>query len=108
MPPKDAEIEARIADASKALDLDPKLKVAAAARQFSALYERLLWRRKGRPPSSSCGGHLKKFAEPQDRALKSYLLMLYGCGFPANINNLILAANRVLFYSRSNETVSRR
>ena len=42
MPPKDAEIEAQIADASRALDLDPKLKVAAAMRQFSALYKRLL------------------------------------------------------------------
>jgi hypothetical protein len=30
MPSKDAEIEARIVDASRALDLDPKLKVAAA------------------------------------------------------------------------------
>jgi len=108
MPPKDAEIEARIADASRALDLDPKLKVAAAVRQFGAPYERLLWRRKGRPPSSSRGGHLKKLVEPQDGALKSYLLMLYGCGSPANIDNLILAANRVLFYSRSNETVSQR
>ena len=78
MPPKDAEVGARITGTSGALYLDPKLKVAAATRQFGGPYERLLWRRKGRPPSSSHGGHLRKLIEPKDGDLKSYLLTLDG------------------------------
>jgi hypothetical protein len=108
MPPKDAELEARIAEASEALDRNPKLKVLKAARDFKVPYDRLRMRRKGRPPSSSRGGHNKKLCEPQDDALKSYLLLLHSCGTNGNLDHLILAANRVLFYSGSAETVSKR
>ena len=70
-------------------------------------YHRLRARQKGRNPSHKRGGHNKKLAEPQDNAVKSYLLLLYGIGTPGTVDTLILASNRVLYYTGSGETVSR-
>ena len=44
----------------------------------------------------------------QDSALRDYIFMLYGCGTPANTDEVVLAANRLLYYSTGNpkETVS--
>jgi hypothetical protein len=65
-------------------------------------------RRRGRPASSSRGGHNQKLQEPQDQAVQDYLLMLYHASTSANLEVLILAANKVLFYSGSSDTVSQR
>jgi hypothetical protein len=65
-------------------------------------------RRRGRPASSSRGGQNKKLQEPQDQAVQDYLIMLHNAGTSANLEVLVLATNRVLFYSGSYETVSRR
>jgi hypothetical protein len=45
MPLTNAQIEARVTAASAAMNSGPFLKASAAARQFSAPYQRLLRRR---------------------------------------------------------------
>ena len=70
------------------------------------LYHRLRACQKGRNPLHKRGGHNKKLAEPQDDAVKAYLLLLYGIDTPGTVDTLILASNRVLFYTRSKETIS--
>ena len=69
-------------------------------------YHRLRARQKGRNPSHKRGGHNKKLAEPQDDAVKAYLLLLYRIGTPGTIDTLILASNCILFYIESEETIS--
>jgi hypothetical protein len=102
MPAKSTEIEAKVAAASAAMDADPRLNAAKAARQFGAPYHRLLRRRKGVPPSHTRGGHNKKLSPIQDEALRDYIFMLYSCGTPANYDTVRLAANRLLYYDSSN------
>ena len=108
MPPTNDEIEAAIATASAVMDLDPTLKGTVAAKKYSANYRRLMARRRDRPPSNSRGGHNRKLSEPQDHALKDYLLLLHGLGTSPNREVLITASNRVLYYSGSAATVSSR
>ena len=98
MPSNATENEANIAAASAAMDANPRLKASVAARQFSASYHLLLRRRAGVPPSKSRGGHNKKLNIVQDTALQDYIFMLYGCGTPANTEEVLLAANRLLYY----------
>ena len=108
MPPEPHEIEERIAKASHAMDNDPYLRGMKAAKQFGAPYERLMARRRGRPPSHSRGGQNKKLSAPQDDALKEYILMLQYSGRGANIHEIRAAAGRLLFWSSgdSNSLVS--
>lgn len=110
MPANTTQIEARIAAASEAMDANPRLKASVAARQFNAPYQSLLRRRRGVPPSNTRGGHNKKLSTVQDQALRDYIYMLHGCGTSANMENIQIAANRLLFYSTGslNNTVSRR
>jgi hypothetical protein len=103
MPPNTTKIEANIAAASAAMDANPRLK---ATRQFKVPYRRLLRRRQGMPPSNSRGGHNKKLSTVQDTALKEYIFMLYSCGTPANIETTKIAANRLLFYSTSDSSIT--
>jgi hypothetical protein len=105
MPPKTTELEANIAAASTAMDANPRLKAAAAARQFKVPYRRLLRRRQGMPPSNSRGGHNKKLSDVQDIALKEYIFMLHGCGTSATIETIKVAANRLLFYSTGDPSI---
>ena len=100
--------EIAVQKASKAMDEDPTLTGVAAATHFRANYQQLMARRRGRPPSNSRGGHNKKLSTPQDSALKDYLLLLYHAGTSANLEQVVLAANRLLFYAGSTDTVSRR
>ena len=86
MPLTNEEIEEAIAQASEAMDKDPTLKGAEAARWYNAIYSRLMARRKGRPSSNMRGGQNKKLSEPQDHALKDYLLMLHWAGTSANMD----------------------
>ena len=95
------EIEARIDAASAAMDANPNLKASVAARQFSAPYQTLLRRRAGMPPSNSRGGHNKKLNSEQYLASQDYIFMLYSCRTPANTKEVLLAANRLLYYSTS-------
>ena len=90
------------------MDEDPTLSGKAAACKYHASYYQLLARRRGRPPSNSRGGHNKKLSLPQDSALIDYLTLLYHAGTPANLEQVVLASNRLLFYSGSTDTVSRR
>jgi hypothetical protein len=110
MPPASREIETRIANACEAMDNDPKLKGMAAAARFGAPYDRLMARRRGRPPSHTRGGHNKKLSVPQDDLLKDYILMLYHSGHLANLEAIQIAASRLVFYETgdSDSSVSRR
>jgi hypothetical protein len=108
MPFTHNEIEAAIAEASAAMDLDPSLKGTVAAREFGANYTRLMARRRGRPASNTRSGHNKKLTIPQNSVVKEYLLFLHALGTSLNREVLILASNRVLYYSSSNATVSTR
>ena len=45
---------------------------------------------------------------PQNHAVKDYLTILHYAGTSANLETLVLSANRVLFYSGATGTVSRR
>jgi len=64
MPLTHDEIEAAIAEASAAMDLDPSLKGTVAAREFGANYTRLMARRRGCLASNTCGRHNKKLTIP--------------------------------------------
>jgi hypothetical protein len=108
MPPTNDEIEAAIVRASAAMDLDPTLKGVVTAKKYQANYRRLMACRRGRPASNSRGGHNKKLSEPQDHALKEYLLLLHGLGTSPNREVLITASNHVLYYSGSTATVLNR
>ena len=108
MPPKADSIEIAIQNALAAMDADPTLKGTDAAKQYNAIYDRLMARRRGRPSSSTRGGHNQKLQDPQNYAVQDYLTMLHYAGTSANLEALVLAANRVLFYSGSTGTVSRR
>ena len=99
MPSKTTEIEAKVDAAMAAMDANPRLKAKDTARQFNAPYQRLLRRRRGIPPSHTRGGHNKKLNSVQDTALRDYICMLYHCGTPANVEAVLLAANRLLYYS---------
>lgn len=99
MPSNATQIEARVNAALAAMDADPFLKMSVAARQFSAPYYRLQRRRAGIPPSNSRGGHNKKLNSVQDQALRDYMFMLHSCGTPANLETVLIAANRLLYYS---------
>ncbi|KIN04556.1 hypothetical protein OIDMADRAFT_17571 [Oidiodendron maius Zn] len=81
MPSNTTEIEARIDAASAAMDANPSLKASVAAHH------------------NSRGGHNKKLNSVQDSALRDYIFMLYSCGTPANTEEVLLAANRLLYYS---------
>jgi hypothetical protein len=92
--------------ASPAMDADPILKGTDAAKQYNAIYSRLIARRRGRPPSSTRGGHNQKLQDPQNHATKDYLTMLHHASTSANLEALVLSANQVLFYSGATRTVS--
>ena len=108
MRPKADSIEIAIQNASAAMDADPTLKGTDAAKQHNAIYHWLMARRRGRPSSSTRGGHNQKLQNPQNHAVQDYLTMLHYAGTSANLEALVLAANRVLFYSGSTGTVSRK
>ena len=55
----------------------PDLTIAAAAHLTHASYPRVHCRLKGIPASNSHGGNNKKLNEPQNDALKNYLLFCY-------------------------------
>ena len=57
----------------------------------------MAWRQ-GRPSSSTRGGHNQKLQDPQNYAVQDYLTMLHYAGTSANLEALVLAANKVLFY----------
>jgi hypothetical protein len=105
MPPKSPKItesEARIQEASNAMDANPRLKASVAARRFGVAYRTLLRRREGVPPSNTRGGHNKKLNSVQDKALQDYVFMLYSCGTSATLETVHAAANRLLYYSTGN------
>jgi hypothetical protein len=52
--------------------------------------------------------HNQKLQDPQNLAVQDYLTMLHYAGTSANLEALVLAANRVLFYSGSTGTVSQK
>src|SRR5438876_7698981 len=106
MPPQADSTEIAIQMASAAIDADPTLKGTDTAKQYNAIYSRLMARRRGRPPSSARGGHNQKLQDPQNHAVKDYLTMLHYAGTSANLEALVLSANQVLFYSRATRTVS--
>jgi hypothetical protein len=110
MPPKGHEIEERISKASQAMDKDPTLKGTKAAQRFGAPYDRLMARRRGRPPSHSRGGQNKKLSTPQDDALKEYIIMLQYSRRGANLEEVRAAAGRLLFWESGDPkaSVSRR
>jgi hypothetical protein len=99
MPPKADSIEIAIQNASAAMDADPTLKGTDAAKQYNANYHQLMTRRRGRPSSSIRGGHNQKLQDPQNYAVQDYLAMLHYASTSANLKALVLAANRVLFYT---------
>jgi hypothetical protein len=99
MPPEPHEIEERIAKASHVIDNDPYLRGTKAAKQFGALYEYLMARRCGRPPSYSQGRQNKKLSVLQDDTLKEYILILQYSGRRANIYEIRIAIGRLLFWS---------
>jgi len=105
MASKDAQIEAKIAEASAAMDANPRLRGVKAATQFGVSYDRLMARRRGRPNSSSRGGHNKKLNEVQSSALKEYILMLHACGTSANLETCRLAAGRLLYYETGDPNI---
>ena len=78
MPPKSRDIEERMAKASIAINEDSRLKGIKAASQFGAPYNRLMACRRGRPASYTRGGTNKKLSEPEDKALKKYILIMVG------------------------------
>jgi hypothetical protein len=90
------------------LNLNPHLKIKPVAREFNVGYQKLMARRNGRKPSNTRGGTNKKLAEPLNEALIDYLEMLYQNGTPADVQHLILAGNRILYYTGLDESVSRR
>jgi len=56
MPPKADFIEIAIQNASAAVDADPNLKGTDSAKQYNAIYQRLIAQRRGCPLSSIRGG----------------------------------------------------
>ena len=96
---KTTEIEARIQEASTAMNANPRLKASVAARQFNVPYRTLIRRRNGTPPSNTRGGRNKKLNSVQDKALIDYIYMLHNCGTPATYDTVFTAANRLLYYS---------
>jgi hypothetical protein len=106
MPPQADSIEITIQMASAAMDAGPTLKGANAAKQYNAIYSRLMAQRRGRPASSTRGGHNEKLQDPQNYAIKDYLTMIHYASTSANLKALVLSANQVLFYSRTTRTVS--
>jgi hypothetical protein len=110
MPTKAERIEDRIAQASKAIDSDPKLKGTRAAAKFGAPYERLIARRRGRPASNTQGGHNKKLSAPQDESLKDYCLMLYTSRRNPNLEAIQTGASQLVYYETgdTNSLVLRR
>jgi len=60
MPPKADSIEIAIQKALAAMDADPTLKGTDVAKQYNAIYQRLMAWRQGRPSSSTRGGHNQK------------------------------------------------
>ncbi|RFU24351.1 hypothetical protein B7463_g11984, partial [Scytalidium lignicola] len=98
--------ESRIAEAIEYIQLHPHAKIAPIACSFDVPYYKLRVRLNGRNPLSSCGGHNKKLSKPQETALKDYMMLLYHSGTLGTIETLIQAANRLLYYSGINDTVS--
>jgi hypothetical protein len=60
MPPEADSTEIAIQMASAAMDADPTLKGTDAAKQYNAIYHQLMAQRRGRPLSSTRGGHNQK------------------------------------------------
>jgi hypothetical protein len=112
MPPKSLKRglsgEEDIQKAIRHANLNPHLKVTDVARRFNVSYRKLRNRRKDTPPSNTRGGHNKNLAEAREEALKEYLEMLHRNGSPADPSHLILAGNRILYYSASPDTCSKR
>jgi hypothetical protein len=108
MLPRADSIKIDIQNASAVMDADPTLKRTDAAKQHNAIYQWLIARRRGRPLSSTKGGYNKKLQDSQNYTMQDYLIILYYTGTSANLEALILATNRVLFYSSSTSTVSQK
>ncbi len=80
--PKANSIEIAIQNASAAIDADPTLQGTDAAKQYNAIYQRLMARRRGRPSSSTRGGHNQKLQDPVLAAKEGLILLgLYGYSF---------------------------
>ena len=75
---------------------NPNMTLAEAARRTRASYDRARRRLRGIPASNSRGGHNKKFAEPQNEAIKDHLLFCHHFGRNAGLDHVIECANRLL------------
>ena len=64
---------------------NPGISLMEASRIKHALYSRVWRRANGTPASNSRGGTNKKLQEPQNEALKDYLLMYFMLGRSASI-----------------------
>ena len=65
MPPKADLTEIAIQIASDAMDADPTLKGTDAAKQYGAIYHRLMARRRGRPPPPREAATTKSSTNPK-------------------------------------------
>jgi hypothetical protein len=108
MSPADQHEEEKVQNALDLICQNPGMTASEAARQTRAAYHRLTRRLNGIPRSSSRGGHNKKLNEPEDRALRDYLLMCHSMGRGASIENTVAAANSILRHQNSDATASRR
>lgn len=104
------DTESEISRALAAMDDNPRLNIAEAARNFCVPYATLRRRRQGVPPSNSRGGQNQKLTATQNTALKDHIMLLHEIGQPANHEDIRVAANRLLYYSTGDptQTVSRR
>ena len=108
MPPKVDREEEKVQEAIALLQQKPWLKIARAAHITSTSYGQLKRCLKGVPPSSSHGGHNKKFMTVENNVLKDYLFMCYSLSHSANLEHVIAASNSILQCQGREKTVSQR
>ena len=108
MPPADQHKEDKVQKALELLRKNPGMKIATAARQARASYDRVRRRIKGIPRSSARGGHNKKLNVPSTAALKDYLIMCHSIGRSCSINATVAAANSILQCNGEEGTAHRR
>jgi hypothetical protein len=106
MPPKQDHEEIKVQKALELLKNNPGMTRREAYHISHAAYGRVTRRLQGIRGSHICGGHNKKLAVPQSKALKDYIEMCYAMGRSANIEVVMASANSILQCDGSMDTVS--
>ena len=100
-------MELRLAEAVKTTERNPSVKLSVLVEKDKVHYHLRRARLRGVPPASSKGGYNARLSPSQDLALQDFLRYLIEIGHLATKKHILLATNRILAQTGSNDDLSK-